>query len=61
MKPDARIFHLLCERAGVTPQDCVFVDDGLHNVDGARAVGMDGIHFTGAPALEAALQDRGLL
>lgn len=61
MKPDARIFEILCTRADVAPSDCVFIDDGLHNVDGARAAGMDGIHFRGADALEAALRDRGLL
>ncbi len=61
IKPDPRIFRLLCTRAGVAPRDCVFIDDGPHNVDGARAVGMDGIHFTGPDALAAALSDRGLL
>jgi epoxide hydrolase-like predicted phosphatase len=61
MKPDPRIFHLLCDRAGVAPQDCVFIDDGPHNAEGARAVGMDGIHFTGPQALEQALIERGLL
>ncbi len=61
IKPDPRIFRLLCTRAGVAPQDCVFIDDGPHNVDGARATGMDGIHFTGPDALAAALSDRGLL
>lgn len=61
IKPDARIFHLLCDRAGVVPEACIFIDDGLHNVDGARAVGMDGIHFTSPEALETALMDRGVL
>lgn len=61
MKPDAQIFHMLCDRADLPPEDCVFVDDGLHNVEGARAVGMDGIHFTGSDALESGLRDRGLL
>lgn len=61
IKPDARIFHLLCDRAGVSPEDCIFIDDGLHNVDGARAVGMDGIHFTSPDALEAALSERDVL
>lgn len=61
IKPDPRIFWLLCTRAGVAPQDCVFIDDGPHNVDGARAAGMDGIHFTGPDALAAVLSDRGLL
>ena len=60
LKPDPAIFRLLCERAGIAPEACVFVDDGAHNVAGARAVGMDAIHFTGADALRAALTDRGL-
>ncbi len=60
-KPGAEIFRLLCERAKVAPGECVFIDDGLHNVDGAKAAGMDGIHFTGAEALEDELTRRGLL
>ena len=60
-KPEARIYRLLCERAGVEPAECVFIDDGLHNVEGARSIGMDGIHFTGAEALETELAARGLL
>lgn len=61
LKPDPAIFHLLCDRAGIRPDACVFIDDGLHNVAGAKAVGMDAIHFTGADALRAALTERGLL
>lgn len=60
-KPNARIYEILCERAGVAPEACVFIDDGLHNVEGAQALGMDGIHFTVAGALEQALVKRGLL
>ncbi len=60
-KPNARIYQILCERAGVAPGDCVFIDDGLHNVKGAQAVGMDGIHFTGAGALEIELTRKGFL
>lgn len=60
-KPDPRIFALLCERAGLAPADCVFVDDMAHNVKGARAAGMDAIHFTTARALAAELTERGLL
>ncbi len=60
-KPDSAIFQLLCDRAGVLPANCVFIDDGLHNVDAARGVGMDGIHFTGADRLADALRERGLL
>ncbi|MEZ5713751.1 MAG: HAD family phosphatase [Paracoccaceae bacterium] len=61
IKPDPAIFALLCARAGLAPQDCVFVDDGLHNVEAARGVGMDGIHFTGPGALARDLAERGLI
>lgn len=61
LKPQPEIFHRLCERADVAPQDCVFVDDTLKNVEGARAVGMDAIHFTTPQAFEAALNERDLL
>ncbi|WP_299642066.1 HAD family phosphatase [uncultured Ruegeria sp.] len=61
LKPQPEIFHLLCKRAGLSPENCIFIDDGLRNVEGARAVGMDGIHFTAPHALEHALIERGIL
>ncbi|MBO9400045.1 HAD family phosphatase [Shimia sp. R9_3] len=61
IKPDPRIFEMLCERASVAPANCVFIDDSPKNVDGAKAAGWDAIHFTGAEALRAALEQRGLL
>lgn len=61
IKPSVAIYKLLCERAGVEPSQCVFIDDGPHNCIGARAAGMDAIHFTGADALKLELQQRGLL
>jgi putative hydrolase of the HAD superfamily len=42
-KPDARIFLMAAERLGVTPPQCVFLDDIASNVVGAEAVGMTGI------------------
>jgi HAD superfamily hydrolase (TIGR01509 family) len=60
-KPDPAIYELLCDRARVAPERCLFVDDGARNVEGARAVGMQAVRFTGADALRAALHDRGLL
>jgi 2-haloacid dehalogenase len=61
MKPEARIFALLCERARVAPADCLFIDDSEKNILGARAAGMDAVHFIGPDALAAALAERGLL
>ncbi|NJS39917.1 MAG: HAD family phosphatase [Rhodobacteraceae bacterium] len=61
LKPEARIFALLCDRAAVAPADCLFIDDSEKNVLGARAAGMDAVHFTDPDALDAALAQRGLL
>jgi len=61
IKPSTRIYEILCERAGVTASRCVFIDDGRHNCIGAKAAGMDAIHFTGPDALRTDLEARGLL
>ncbi|MCI1665509.1 MAG: HAD family phosphatase [Atopobiaceae bacterium] len=57
MKPDPAIYLLLCERYGITPESCLFVDDGPRNVDGAMRAGMRGFVFDGdVDALEAAIR-----
>ncbi|HWA66786.1 MAG TPA: HAD family phosphatase [Mycobacteriales bacterium] len=43
-KPEARIYHLVAQRLGLQPQECVFVDDLAPNIQGAAEVGMLGIH-----------------
>lgn len=59
MKPDAAIYHLALERFGLAAQDAVFVDDRQANVDGAAAVGMHALLFTGAERLRADLRALG--
>jgi putative hydrolase of the HAD superfamily len=58
-KPQPEIFLLGAERAGVAPQQCVFVDDLRENCDGAEAVGMTVVLHRGAdttlPELERLL------
>jgi putative hydrolase of the HAD superfamily len=39
-KPQPEIYELACDRLGVQPRECVFVDDLRENVDGAEAIGM---------------------
>ncbi len=46
MKPDPRIYRLALEKLGALPEESVFLDDVLVNVEAARSVGMSGIHFT---------------
>ena len=43
-KPDPAIYELTCERLGLAPQDCIFVDDLQCNVDAAAALGMEVVH-----------------
>ena len=57
-KPDARIYHLACERLGVEPAHAVFLDDTERNVDGARAVGMRAILVGPDPGVALAELDR---
>jgi len=42
-KPEPEIFELACERLGVEPGECVFVDDLRENCAGAEAVGMTAV------------------
>jgi putative hydrolase of the HAD superfamily len=45
LKPDPRIYDLVCERMGIPPTACLFVDDQARNVAGAEAVGMRALWF----------------
>lgn len=56
MKPDAAIYRLALDRFGVAAADAVFVDDRQANVDGAAAVGMHALLFTGADRLRTDLR-----
>ena len=47
-KPDAEIYTRALSRLGVAPQEAIFVDDRLENVEGARRVGMHALHYTGS-------------
>ena len=46
-KPEPPIYELTLERLGdgVAPDDCLFVDDVLVNVEAARDLGMRAVHF----------------
>ncbi len=55
VKPDPAIYRLLLERYSLTPGDCLFVDDNIANVLGARAVGIPAVQFTGAEDLRKIL------
>lgn len=43
-KPDAEIFMKACEKFGIRPEETVFFDDSLANVEAARKLGFGGVH-----------------
>ncbi len=45
-KPDPRIFTTAIERMSVPPEEILFIDDLKANVTGARATGLQALHFT---------------
>ena len=55
-KPDPRIFRLAVERLGVQPAEAIFIDDVLANVEAARGVGLQAIHYRDNPQLFEALE-----
>lgn len=46
-KPEPEIYRTLLERYQLKPEECVFLDDSLDNVNAARNMGIHAIHFTG--------------
>ena len=48
LKPQKKIYETACRRFGVSPRECLFVDDLPANVAGAKAAGMDAILFGGS-------------
>lgn len=59
LKPDREIFELFFDRYDVRPESAVFIDDSLHNVEGARAVGMQALHFSSPETLARDLRGLG--
>lgn len=55
-KPEERIYLHTCERLGLRPEECVFIDDLEHNVHAAEGLGMAGILHTDAAATRAELK-----
>ena len=44
-KPDPAIYRLTLDQLGLTPQQVIFLDDGLRNIDAAREIGIHAIQF----------------
>ncbi|MFC0681093.1 HAD family hydrolase [Lysobacter korlensis] len=56
LKPDPEIYLEVARELAVEPEQLVFIDNKLVNVEGAAAVGMTAHHFTTADGLRAFLE-----
>jgi putative hydrolase of the HAD superfamily len=56
LKPDPGIYLEVARELAVEPEQLVFVDNKLGNVEGARALGIVAHHFTGVDGLRAFLE-----
>ena len=61
LKPDPRAYALCIEQLGLPARDCVFVDDQLRNVEGARRAGLKVVHFDVMQPKESYREALGLL
>jgi len=61
VKPDPAIFHLAAARAGMAPQELLFVDDSVANIEAARALGFHVHRFEDPAHLNPLLVGHGLL
>jgi epoxide hydrolase-like predicted phosphatase len=58
MKPEPRIYHIALERLGISPQEAIFVDDFIENVEAARRLGMQAVRFIDPEQARYQLQGR---
>ena len=61
IKPDDKIYDIICSRYDINPAEAVFLDDTEKNIIAAREFGLHGIHFQsyeqGKAELEALLAE----
>ncbi|HMR72753.1 MAG TPA: HAD-IA family hydrolase [Candidatus Saccharibacteria bacterium] len=55
-KPDYAAYRAAAERLGVSPEECVFIDDQERNVTAACEVGMRSIHYKNFAQFERELK-----
>jgi putative hydrolase of the HAD superfamily len=60
LKPEAAIYRACLEGLGAKPEESLFIDDQLPNVEAARAIGMPALTFQSLEQLARAIQPYGL-
>lgn len=56
-KPDAAIFEITLQRIERKAEECLFIDDSLPNIETAKRMGFQTIHFQSPPLLRTELKN----
>ena len=60
MKPDVEAYEKLMHATSMSASQHLFIDDRIENIDAAKELGMDGIHYRSVRGLIAELNVRGI-
>ncbi len=58
-KPDERIYHHAISAIGVAPEQTLFIDDRMENIEGAQRIGMQAIQYVSHQRFARELESRG--
>ena len=61
IKPDPKLYYVLLDRFNINPEETLFIDDSAHNIDTAKLLGFETIHYTPEINLEDKLKEMGML
>ena len=51
-KPEKECYEILLNKYSLVPEECLFIDDSLANVQVAESLGIKSIHFTSFKTLK---------
>ena len=60
-KPNPQLYGIAIYKAGVKPEEIIFIDDGRNNIRTAKELGIIGIYYTNAERLKKELENLKIL
>ena len=60
-KPYSRIYEITLKRYDLSPETCLFIDDSIDNVNAAKSLNINALHYKNPSQLRSELNQLGLL
>lgn len=57
IKPDPIMYQTIANRLGVSPEECIYIDDQARYAEGATAIGMNGMQYIDAQTTIAKIEE----